>query len=272
MDEDDQDGSDIELLEAGSLASGEDSFSEPSTEISDTDEANKSSAAAAEELAAFDTKLALALGTRPPTDASNNAKDDTSSDEDMDDEQMEALDKHLEQIFREQKKTTSKKAQNKDAKEAIVNFKCRVLELLDIYIKNQHQNILAMQLLLPLLDAIRVTQSPLVSTKACNLIGEYFKLCKPGSMPKLTETESTFSTLCAVHERASLDGSNAYGNACGRASLLLVKILAAHDRENLRTVETIYGETHQRFMLDSKSRVRASFFTDWLNWSVSARR
>jgi len=259
--------SDFSMTEAG--PNNEDGNSAENSSVeSDDDSGNGPD----EELAAFDAKLALALGTRPATD--DLAADDSegSSDSDMNDEQMEALDEHLEKVFQERKKLTSKKNQNKDAKEAIANFKCRVLELLDIYIKQQHRNSLALDILIPLLDVIRSTRSPLVSTRCCDLVRSYSKLCKPNNVPVTADSNIPITLLREVHVRAGKEGSNAYGAACSHASLLLVKILAAQDRENLRLVESVYGETHQAFILDSKSMVKPSFFTDWLNWSVSARR
>ena len=227
---------------------------------------------AAEEVAVFEAKLASKLGTRPAMDDINANDDHESSDEDMNDEQMEALDEHIEKIFQERKNATSKKIQNKDAKEAIVNFKCRVLELLDVYIKQEYKNPLALQLLVPMLNVIRTTKSPIVSSKACDLIGNYFRTCKPSSVPCISDTEATLALLRTIHQQASIDGSNAYSSACSRASLLIVKSLAAQDQENLRLVEAIYGQTHQDFMLNKNSRTKPSFFSDWLNWSVTARK
>ena len=250
------------------MAHKEDSSDDLSVQTTDDDDG---SAAAAEELAAFDAKLALTLGTRPPTNDLNASNDDESTDEDMNDEQMEALDEHLEKVFRERKKAIAKKTQNKDAKDAIINFKCRVLELLEIYIKQEHRTLLALQLLVPVLKVIHNTKSALVSSKACDLIGHYFKLCKPNTAPAIPDTEAALSILRSIHQQAGLEGSNAYSSACSRASLLIVKVLAAHDRENLRQVESIYGQSHETFMLDAKSRTKPSFFSDWLNWSVTAR-
>ena len=281
FDEEDEDGesddaSDVEVVSTSSPKDEGDLVANSSTEgtgTSEDDDDDDDSTAAAEELAAFDAKLALALTTRPAMDDLAANDNNESSDEDMNDEQMETLDEHLETIFRERKKVRTKKTQNKDAKEAIVNFKCRVLELLDIYIKQEHTNPLALQLLLPILDLIRLTKTTLVSGKACDWIGTYFKLCKATSgVPDGPDAETILELLRAVHRRAGMDGSNAYSSACSRASLLLVKILVAQDRENLRRVESVYGQTHERFMLDAKSKVKASFFSDWLNWSVSARK
>ncbi|KAL8797744.1 MAG: hypothetical protein Q9195_000096 [Heterodermia aff. obscurata] len=272
--ESDDDASDVELVpnNDGDPAASSSAKGTGTSEEEDDDD----STAAAEELAAFDAKLAQALTTRPATDDLTANENDSSSDESMNDSQMEALDTHLETIFRERKHVKTKKTQNKDAKEAIINFKCRVLELLEIYIKQEHANPRAMQLLLPLLHLVRTTKTSLVSGKACDLIGTYFKLCKANSSSVPAESpdasEATIELLRSVHQQAAKDGSNAYSSACSRASLLLVKILVAQDRENLRRVEAVYGQTHERFMLDKRSKVRPSFFSDWLNWSVSARK
>ncbi len=222
-----------------------------------------------EELAEFDAKLAQALGVRTMEDGND---DDQPMDEDMNDEQMEALDQHLETVFRERKKATSQKKQKKDAKETIVNFKCRVLDLLDIFIKHRHTSILSLDLLLPLLITIRTTNSPLVSSKACDLLRKYSQLCKKEKIQTSSgQKDALFTLLGGVHEQARTEGSNAYASACSTASLLLVKVLASQDQENLRRVLDVYGQTQEKALFDPKCRVKTSFFSDWLNWCSSAQ-
>ncbi len=85
------------------------------------------------ELDAFDAKLAAALGTRKGQD-DLEAEDTEGSDadmyeEDVDEVEMEALDEKLAEVFRARKPTTNKKQERKDTKEAIINFKRRVLDL-----------------------------------------------------------------------------------------------------------------------------------------------
>ncbi|KAL9582561.1 MAG: hypothetical protein Q9212_003222, partial [Teloschistes hypoglaucus] len=201
-----------------------------------------------EELAEFDRKLAQALKTKP-IDASADPNEDgssSSSDEDMDDEQMEALDVHIATIFRERKKSVSQKSQKKDAKETIVNFKCRVLELLDLFVRKRHYDLLTLELLLPLLTCIRTTTSSLVSNRAYNLIREYSRLCKNKSLPPLhskTSKKTTIRLLKAIHAEAALEASNAHSSACSQASLILVKILVGAGRENLAKVVKVYAKT-----------------------------
>ena len=268
------DASDVEevdLVDAESTSSSARDGSENSDADDTSESSDEDSSGPDDELVAFDAKLAQALGTRPGKE-DLNAEDSSSSDEDMDDEQMAALDEHLEKVFRERKKVISRKKEKEDAKEIIVNFKCRVLELLEIYVKQQHSNSLALSLLVPALAVIRISTSPLVSSKACSLMREYAKLCKGDDVPKVGDADTTFKLLQAVHTEAMKGGSNAYASACSQASLLLVRVLVAHDRECLRRVVRIYGETQENALFDSSCKVKTSFFTDWQNWCTSARK
>lgn len=234
------------------------------------DEENGGPAGDDDELAAFDAKLALALGTRR-ADEDLAAEDDESSDEDMDDDQMEALDEHLEKVFRERKKITNKKKEKKDAKETVVNFKSRVLELLDVYLKYQHTQSLSLDVVMPLLQLIRTTSNKQVAEKATALIREYFRLCKGKSLPVDAERETLLELLNLVHSEAGKEGSNAHAYACSQASLLLAKVLAAQNKDNLRAVIAVYASTQERLLLDSRCKVKPSFFSDWLNWCVTSR-
>lgn len=243
-----------------------------SSQEKDSDgEASPSGESIDEELAEFDAKLAQALGVRTMEDGDGNKQ---SSDEDLNDEQMEALDSHLETVFRERKKVVSEKSQKKEAKETIVNFKCRVLELLDIFVKHRHTSYIALTLLPSLLTAIQTTKSPLVSSKALDFIRKYSQLCKKEKIPSSTvqaHKDAIFSLLNGIHGQATKEGSNAYASACSQASLLFVKVLASQDRESLKKVLRIYTKTQEQALFDPKCRVKTSFFSDWLNWCSSAR-
>lgn len=262
--------SDVEEMD--SAKTGSESFSagdEQDEESSDRSAADPDEDG--DELAALNAKLAHVVGTRPSNE-DLDAEDSSSSDEEMTDEQMFELDVSLENIFREQKKVTSKKNEKKDAKENIVNFKCRVLDLLEIYVKQEHRNGLGLSLSLLILTLIRTTTSPMVSRKACDVMREYARLCKGDGIPHIEDTESVFGLLEAVHIEAMKEGSNAHASACSQASLLLVRVLIARDRECLRRVVKVYGATQESSLFDSNCKVKTSFFTDWLNWCASARK
>ena len=262
--------SDVGEANVGKTSSRNSSAGEESDEASDDADAADSDKVG-DEVAALNAKLAQVVGTRPGNE-DLDAEDSSSSDEEMTDEQMFKLDVSLENIFRERKKVTSKRSEKKDAKENIVNFKCRVLELLEIYVKQEHRNGLGLSLTLPILRLFRATTSLLVSRKASDVIREYARLCKGDGVPHIKDTESVFGLLEDVHIEAMKEGSNAHANACSQASLLVVRVLVAHDRECLRRVVRIYGATQESALFDSGCKVKTSFFTEWLNWCTSARK
>ena len=242
-------------------------------EISAAESESTASASQDDELAAFDAKLAQALGTRPGSEVLKANDDDSSSDEDMNDEQMEALDEQLAVVFRERKQLASRKTEKKDARENIINFKCRVLELLEIYIKQQHKDLLALKsLLLPVLTVIRTTRSPLVSKKASEIMREYGQWCKKHGFPGPVieqDVEWVLDLLRQVHLEGGEPGaSNAHTSACGQAGLLIAKVLVAKDsdRTRLRKVEEVYAETK------AGGKVKALFFTPWLDWCKTTKR
>lgn len=224
-----------------------------------------------EELAVFDAKLAEALGTHRADNDMDADGDAASTDEDMNDEQMEALDVHLETIFKERKKVANKKTE-KDAKETIVNFKLRVLDLLQIYIKQQYTNPIVLDLVLPLLLLIRTTGSKQVSEKGCNVVREFARLCKGKAVPVPTDTDATWVSLRHVHHEAKRQGSHAHGNACSQMSLLLVKVLVGLARENVEGVVEIYADTRKQQLLDKHCNVQPGLFSDFNNWCTSASK
>lgn len=264
----DDDISDVEEVDLNNAETAKDE----SSQAKDSNRAASSSSESTdEELAEFDAKLAQALGVQTMEAGHDNGQ---SSDEDMNDEQMEALDSHLETVFRERKKVVSEKTEKKEAKETIVNFKCRVLELLDIFVKYCHTSYLALTLLSSLLTAIRITKSSLVSSKALDLIRKYSQQCKKEKIPASTvEThkDAILSLLKGIHEQATKEGSNTYASACSQASLLIVKVLASQNRESLKMVIRIYTKTQEQALFDPRCRVKTSFFSDWLNWCSSAQ-
>lgn len=277
-DDDDVEMSDVEEVN-GDIQDGERPGDEHSevTSSSDDDnddenEADSDDEADNDELAAFDAKLAAALGAHRGDEDLQANKCDDSSDSDMDDEQMEALDHQLEEVFRARKNATSKKQQKKDARETMVNFKTRVLDLLEIYVKKQHSNNLALDIILPLLRIIRKTNAKQLSQRACGVMREYSQLCKGKNVPTIKSADPVWKLLREIHAEAMLGGSNAHATACSQASLLLVKTLIGYSKEAISGVVDIYSETRKQQLQSKKCHVQPSFFTEWNNWCVSASK
>ncbi|KAL2870992.1 DNA-directed DNA polymerase POL5 [Aspergillus lucknowensis] len=266
----DEEDSDVEIInpEDNSASEASSSGGEASEEEEEEDEED------AAEIAAFEAKLASALGTHR---ADQDLKEDDSgsdSDADMNDDEMEAVDTQLAKVFQARRDALSKKKDKKDAKETMVNFKNRVLDLLEIYVKKCHSSLLALDLILPLLRLTRRSTVKQVSNKANAVLREYTKLCKGSSVPGLgsENLESVWSLLRDIHGEAMHSGPLVHGSGCSQASLLVVKVLVAHDKETVRGVVDVYGETRKAQLLSRKCHVQPSFFTDWNNWCVSASK
>lgn len=259
--------SDVEMVDMES-ANGEDEAEESDDDEEDEEDGEEDEAQAKEELDAFDAKLAEALGT-------HRADKDLDADEsssDMNDDEMEELDKQLVKVFQARKQVMSKKKDKKDARETMINFKNRVLDLLEIYVKKSHSNPIALEVILPLLQLARKSSVQQLAGKAVNVLREFTKLCKGQSLPTIESPEHVWELLKLVHEEATHSSSNSHASSCSQASLLLVKILVAHDKESISGIVEVYGETRKQQLLSNKCHVQPSFFSDWNNWCVSASK
>ncbi|OJJ77594.1 hypothetical protein ASPBRDRAFT_113074 [Aspergillus brasiliensis CBS 101740] len=264
MDVDGEDDSDVEVVDAAGSDDDEDDEEE------DDDDEDESSGNDEEE-ALFEAKLAEALGTHR-ADKDLNEEDSEGSDADMNDDEMEEIDTQLVKVFKARRDALGQKKDKKDAKENMINFKNRVLDLLEIYVKKCHSKLLALDLLLPLLRLTRRSTVKQISNKAANVLREYTKHCKGAALPKLDETEPVWELLKSIHTEATHSGPPAHASACSQASLLVVKTLVAHDKETIAGVVDVYGETRKAQLLSKKCHVQPSFFTDWNNWCVSSSK
>ena len=256
----DEADSDVEVVEADG------SDDSDSDEEADDDEEEDSA-----EVADFEAKLAAALGTHRADQDLNAAE--SESDADMNDDEMDAVDASLAQVFRARQNATSQHKDKKDARENMVNFKNRVLDLLEIFVKKCHSRVLTLDLLLPLLRLSRRSSVKQIANKANNVLREYTKLCKGNAVPKLEDdTDPVWELLRAIHKEASHSGPPAHATACSQASLLVVKVLVAHDKAAIADVVDVYGATRKAQLSSTKCHVQPSFFTDWNNWCVSASK
>lgn len=262
-----EDASDVEIVN-GNIVGTSDADDDNDSDVELGSEAAKSAESGAsdddnnEELAAFDAKLAEALGT---TD--DNSESDGS---DMDDEEMFARDNMLTTIFKERQNGASKKQENKDAKENIVNFKNRVLDLLNIYVKIQFASVQALDLIMPLVTLVRTSTSKQVAEKAFGVLKQYFEACnKHKSLPQPEDVEAVFELLGSTHDEMKLGGSKLHANACSRASLFLCKVLINQDSKHYDRLAQAYTDLQKERWYDPKSKIQSSVFTEWTSWYIS---
>lgn len=255
---------DVEMIEA-----------EDKDDTSDSDDAEESGEENEEEddeLQRFDKLLAETLQTSIPN-GTDKDEDNESSDEDMDDDEMMALEPSLTKIFQQRKEASgsSKTREKKDAKQNMLNFKNRVLDLLLIYIKQQHDNRLGLELILPLLQLMRTTTSKQISEKTFGLLKRYFDTSKAKGMPKHVDLVEVSSKMVTVHTEALKFASKMHAAACSRASLFLARVLLDAEEANLDAIIDLYSETQKRCMA-GRSKLTSSFWTEWINWSFSVVR
>ncbi|XP_043910132.1 myb-binding protein 1A isoform X2 [Protopterus annectens] len=90
-------------------------------------------------------------------------EDEASDEEDLDDEAMMSLDENLAALFAEQKKRAQAKKDEKDQqrKEKILvrDFKIKVLDLIDVFLKKQPENPLVFGIIEPLIAVIEQTMT-----------------------------------------------------------------------------------------------------------------
>ncbi|KAL2154520.1 hypothetical protein VTH82DRAFT_3196 [Thermothelomyces myriococcoides] len=272
--EDDRIDSDMEIVDledAGSEVSG------ASDDGSSDDEDNEDGAREKkdqEALDALDDALAEVLGTHR-LDKDHEAESGEESD--MTDSEMMAVDEKLAEIFRQRTKNMNKKKEKKDAKDTVVNFKHRILDLLAIYVRKEAANPSGSrevwEVLLPLLHLIRTTTTKPLSNKACDVIQTFSKSLKkakggnqvakvPG--PSLKRMVSLLEQL---HEEAAKDMSHAFARAVSTACLAVASVACA-EADGKEKVFALYARTQRRWF-DGEVRIQPSFFSDWLNWCQS---
>jgi DNA polymerase phi len=264
--------SDVEMINGSESAGNEsssDSEEDEEDEVEDEEDDEED-----EELTNFNNLLALTLQTSKPTVDGEDDEED-SDDSDMDDEQMMALDPHLTKIFQQRSQVTSNKKDREGAKQTVLQFKSRVLDLLSIYMEKEYSNVLTLEIVLPVLRRIRASANKQLADKSFKLLKTYFdvRAHHKAPLPKPDEPGKVWDILKSIHEEAKMgSGSNLHATACSSASLHVAKILIALDKSNYAGVVDVYSESQKKWFMDKKSGVQPAIFTNFLNWSVTVQK
>jgi DNA polymerase phi len=195
-----------------------------------------------DELSEFEKKLASILSV-PGAGAKDNDDDaeSSSSDSSMGSSQMEELDTHISAIFKERAQRTAgsgastsfTKAQTqRRAKENIINFKNRVLDLLSIWLKQGGYGMdMSLQCIMPMLRCIRTTRESQLRTKTgMVLIEKYLNAAKKKGLPdvsvSLDDDDEGAEMVDSDHENDSKDEDEETSRAGINAPALLRQVLA----------------------------------------------
>ncbi|KKY34886.1 putative dna polymerase v [Diaporthe ampelina] len=280
-------GSDVEFVDAeetqeaeGEMGSEENVDGEESSEEDEDadDELNEDEA----KLKALDDDLAKLLNSH----RLDKDKDAASSDDDSDmsDSEMIALDEQLAAAFKSRVKNGSKKKENKDAKETVVNFKHRTLDLLAIFARKEAANPLVYKLLLPLLQMMRTTKTKDLARKAGNIIAEMSKAqrkAKAGSSKDeenedqgVTDSDEAGSEeylteqtqlLEAIHDEMAHDESHAFAKSASNASLLVVGDILSKDVGYFQVIWDNYGGLAMKWAMYGGFQF-STIIADWTQW------
>ncbi|KAG7129196.1 rDNA transcriptional regulator pol5 like protein [Verticillium longisporum] len=206
--------------------------------------------------------------------------DASDSDTDMTDSEMLALDEKLSAVFKDRIKTKpSKKKERKAAKESVINFKRRVLSLLEIYIRSEAGSPIAIAALLPLVQLIRTTTVKSLSDRSLELTKEYQKQLKKvraaNKKQKKTvqvDAEATLQLLKDIHAEAAASEMNDHAKAAAAASLIVGSTLFIADQASRPAVEAEFAKLERkpekkgRKSNKKKKAGEIDMAMDWKNW------
>ena len=147
----------------------------------------------------------------------------SDSDElsDLGDDEMQAFDDKLVEIFKQRKEMSQAKKMIKVQTE---HYKLRVLDLIEIYLKKQSENPLFIHFFLPCLRLfLKTGNQPTVFNKVVGIMKARF--CKVKDVPKQVDATEAIEILKEVHNIASKVPGKDLGSICSAMSLTLCKMI-----------------------------------------------
>ncbi|KAH7225851.1 DNA polymerase phi-domain-containing protein [Fusarium oxysporum] len=276
-DADEEDNSDIEIdsdvefidIKETNDESGEDEEDEED----DEDEDGEKSKGEFDRPEDLDNELEKILNSHR-LDKDVNAES-SDSEGDMSDSEMFAIDEQLAAAIkpRIQDRSNDSKKQKKEAKQSVLNFKNRILDFIDIYVRNESRSPLSFTLLLPLLDLMRTTSTKPLAARASKIISNYQKGLKKARSNRqevqILEPDDMLDLLREIHKAAGQDDSHAYAKAASTASLIVVSALVAADKSKMEDILAVYSKT-QASCFSGEVKLQSSFIGDWQNWYRNA--
>lgn len=185
------------------------------------------SGATEENLAALDDMLAKILRSRKDDDQQNSSQiEEDDSDSDMTDSAMLVLDEQIAEVFRQQVNSSNainsiakqtkeasgsgggkskiKQKEARNARETVINFKRRVLDLLSVFMRSRPLSHLTAELLVPILGAMDASTTNLVRSRAGQVVEEYWlslvKARKSRATREATGAASVAGQRCDVQD------------------------------------------------------------------------
>lgn len=270
---------------------GDDESEDDSEEEEDSDDDSKS--LSHNDISEADRKLTTALADALGTKEEAEDDSDYDSDSSMDDDQMLALDSQLAAIFKERAQTEGgddddesgkskkksltknqlKKKEAAEAKESIVQFKHKALDLISVYLKsytNREWSLEIFECGFILLHLVGTTKDRALSDKTQTVLKQrLYKLRYQNFVAEDAESELE-ELLAKCHDQAIAAANPGHASVLAGMSMLVSKALA--ERGQLEQVVRQYGDTMLEWISKPKSRLQASMFFDLANWAGDLRK
>lgn len=196
---------------------------------------------------------------------STGMMDDDDDDDDehgavMDDDQMAQLDDKLAEIF--QQHTSSKRKEREWIQRDTALFHNKILDLLDIYAKEQSGNILVLRLVTPLLALARGSgdTSQQVANRASQILRQ--RLCKSKDLPHGDNwnVDEVFRELNDTHELLRTSQDAKLADLAAAVSHLYTKVLVRHG--HVQEAVDVFKVTLDDFLERKSSPVRPAFLIE----------
>jgi DNA polymerase phi len=281
---DDISGSDVES-EIGDLDTSEDGAEDDESDLSASEQEADEAAGEDPQQKAFEDDLAKLLKTQRP-----DQEDDSDSDagSDMTDTEMIAIDGQISAAFKGRKASLPpSRRDQKSAKEAVIHFKGRILDLIAAYLEcgvKRKDDALrplakrsvgdALQLMPDLVRLAATTTSKALGTRVGGIVFGYKKEFKNERNQWVKEMEGddgsekkarVFAALQQMHDELGSQDSQVFARTASTACLTLAAALRAANM--LGEVKELYEATKN----EKGGRVQRAFFEGWNNWCQSQK-
>lgn len=295
--EDEKDGEDEEEEEEDE---DEDEDDEEDDSNSDSDSDSESDSANTTSQVDKDTTIKLAQALGIPTESSGEVKfediddfgddnNDSYESDSMDDEQMMAMDDQLSKIFKDRRDAltsissgSKRKAEVLEARERMIFFKNKILDLLDSFSKLNPNSYINFSIIKPIIILIDLTMDKNLGVKAHKLLKTRLSKTKitsaelernfPSKQAQDEFKQSLLGLIQWAQDRAATKSSiQAHGLACSQSCILVAKNLVELDSQYLEQVVDVYSKSLKDWALDPKNKLQASLFFDFINWVNSKR-
>lgn len=194
-----------------------------------------------------------------------NGEDDSFEEEEelLDDDQMMELDDKLAEIFK-QRNSASKTA--KQAAQASHDAQLKVIDLLEIYAKQQSANPLLLHIFLPLFNAARRSgkEDSDIASKAARALNGIVSKAK--DYPVVKDPGYVLETLKSIHEGSARSGTEDVEGLAVSTSLYLCKVALASEESEIETaIVDIYLSSLNAYLIKKSCRLHGRFFESFIN-------